>query len=150
MKYLLIVFVTLITFNTSNAQQWLTNFEDAKKQATEENKNILLVFSGSDWCAPCMKLKAEIMKKPGFEAYAKDALVIVNADFPRKKALKQAIGEEIIKQNDALAQKYNKKGYFPHVVLLKPTGEVIGRTGYKNMSPEDYAIHIKELAKTNE
>ena len=150
MKILLVIILSFFLFSISNAQEWHTNFEDAKKIATKENKTIALIFSGSDWCAPCIKLKAKIMKKPGFEKIANDAFVIVNADFPRKKALKNALGEETIKQNDALAEKYNKNGYFPHVVLLKPTGEVIARTGYKNISPEKYASHLQDLVEANE
>ena len=53
------LFTTLICIS-SFAQEWLTDFELAKKQASDKNQHIILVFQGSDWCAPCMKLDKEI------------------------------------------------------------------------------------------
>lgn len=150
MRYLLFVPIFFLLLSSIEAQTWYTNFDEAKKIAKNEGKNILLVFSGSDWCAPCIKLKEEILLKPGFESYAKQALIIMNVDFPRKKSLKEAMGKTTVDQNNALAEKYNKSGYFPHLVILNHEGEVIARTGYKNISPEDYAFLIKELVDANE
>ena len=32
------------------AEGWLTDYEAAKKQAAKEGKDILMDFTGSDWC----------------------------------------------------------------------------------------------------
>ena len=45
---------------TSFAQDWTYDIEKARTQAKKNNKDILLVFSGSDWCAPCIKLDRQI------------------------------------------------------------------------------------------
>jgi L-amino acid N-acyltransferase YncA len=37
-----------------------------------------------------------------------------------------------------LAEKYNKNGSFPLVVLLDKSGKVIGMTGFKNVSAMEY------------
>ena len=51
MKYLM-TFLFLATTAFGYSQNWNTNFDEAKIKAEKENKNILLVFSGSDWCGP--------------------------------------------------------------------------------------------------
>lgn len=64
---------------------WLTDFNKAKIIAKEDNKLILLNFSGSDWCGPCIKLKRDYFGSQTFMDMASEKLVLVNADFPRKK-----------------------------------------------------------------
>jgi thioredoxin-related protein len=99
---------------------WLNNLDQAEKIATTEHKLILLNFSGSDWCIPCMKLRADIFNSDAFTDYAKDNLILVNADFPRKK--KDELSKEQQKENDALAAKYNPDGKFPFTILLDSKG----------------------------
>jgi thioredoxin-related protein len=106
----------LITGLFGYSQNWNTNFEEVKAKATTENKNILLVFSGSDWCGPCMKLEKVVWKSPEFEDEAEKNWVIYKADFPKKKA--NQLSAELTEINNKLAEKYNKSGSFPLVVLL--------------------------------
>ena len=126
---------------TTHAQEWLTNFEEAKQQAQATNRNIVLVFQGSDWCGPCMKLDKNIWSTETFKTYAKDHFVMLQADFPRKRQNK--LSKELEKQNGMLFEKYNKPGSFPYVVVLNAKGKLLGTSGYKVLSVEDY---IKELA----
>lgn len=118
------------------AQNWQTNFEEAKVLAQKENKNIVLVFSGSDWCAPCMKLEKNIWKSSEFQTESLNRWITYKADFPKKKA--NQLSAELTEQNKKLAEKYNKEGNFPLVVLLTPTGKVLGMFGFKNSSPTQY------------
>ena len=118
------------------AQQWLTNFNQAKEIASEEDRVIILVFQGSDWCAPCMKLDKAIWSSQAFQSYAKDHFVMLQADFPRKKA--NQLPEEQQVHNGQLAEIYNQQGYFPLVVILDKEGTVMGKTGFRNLSVEDY------------
>jgi len=126
-----------------NAQEWQTDIEVSKKMAKEKHAKIVLVFQGSDWCAPCMKLDREIWSTEEFKAYAKENYVMLQADFPRKKTNRQS--QELQEKNGKLAEKYNKQGFFPHVVLLDETGKVIGQTGYKKLSPSEYIKHLNSL-----
>jgi len=64
---------------------WNTNFSQAKTQATASHKLILLNFSGSDWCGPCIRMEKELFASTDFKAYADSNLILVNADFPRQK-----------------------------------------------------------------
>jgi thioredoxin-related protein len=142
-KSFAIVLLLMVTFSYS--QNWKTNFEEAKKEATEQNKNILLVFSGSDWCAPCIKLDNVVWKSEAFKTEAEKNWIIYKADFPKKKA--NQLSPELAESNSKLAEKYNKNGSFPLVVLLDKTGKVIGMTGFKNISASEYIQLIHSLEK---
>lgn len=138
---LLLTFVLAIGLTTTlSAQEWTTNLKQAKSKATKENKNIILVFSGSDWCAPCMKLEKQIWESPEFKNEAKEHWVLLKADFPRRRANK--LSKEQTKENEKTAEIYNPNGYFPLVVLINATGKALGKTGYKDLAPKDYIKHL--------
>src|SRR6478609_5571387 len=120
----------------------LTDFKKAKAQAKSENKLILLNFSGSDWCGPCIRLKKDIFERATFVNYADENLVLVNADFPRLK--KNMLSKELQKQNEALADTYNSNGAFPLTLLLDAEGKVLKKwEGLPAMSPEEFTNDIK-------
>ena len=135
-KLIIISFLFFFIAPSVKAQEWLTDFEKASEIANEKDQNIILVFQGSDWCAPCIKLDKEIWSTNEFKMYAKDHFVMIRADFPRKKKNKLETPQQ--QKNNLLAEKYNKQGFFPHVVVLNKKGDVLGRTGYKKVSPSAY------------
>ncbi|MCU4173597.1 thioredoxin family protein [Carboxylicivirga sp. N1Y90] len=118
------------------AQEWHHQIDKVKELAKQENKHILLVFQGSDWCAPCMKLERDVWESEEFKIFATENLVLLKADFPRKK--KNALSKEQITHNEQLAEQYNTQGYFPLVLVLNDDGKVLGSTAYKKLSTEDY------------
>lgn len=126
-----------------HAQEWHTDLAKAKIEAASENKTILLVFQGSDWCAPCIKLDREVWSTELFRNFAKDHYVMLQADFPRKK--NNAVSELLQKKNKALAETYNKTGIFPFVVLLNAKGIVLGETGYLKTDAKGYIQHLEAL-----
>lgn len=142
---LLVVLFALINLSTTFAQNWQTDFTTAKEKASQENKPIVLVFQGSDWCAPCIKLDLEIWSTDTFKAYAKDNYVMLQADFPRKK--KNALSETQTKANAKLAETYNQEGMFPLVVILDKKGNVLGKTSYKKTTPKAYIEEINTFIK---
>ena len=142
-KTILLSLIFMLFSLGSIAQQWQTDFEQAKKMASKEDKMIILVFQGSDWCAPCMKLEREIWSSEEFIDYADKHFIMVKVDFPRKKKNQLSKEEEAI--NSKLAEKINPQGYFPMVVLLNKDEEVLGETGYKKMSPNEYIEHLKSF-----
>lgn len=142
-KTILLSLLIFLWSLSSMAQHWQTDFEEAKQLAAQESKNIILVFQGSDWCAPCMKLEKEIWDSEAFKDYAQEAFIMVKADFPRKKKNQLSKEQETINKN--LAEKFNPQGYFPLVVILNKDAEVLGETGYKKMSPTEYIEHLKSF-----
>ncbi len=146
MKKILIAFVLMfITLGTTTAQKWQTDFAKAKQIATTEKKPIILVFQGSDWCAPCIKLNREIWSTDTFKKYADKNYVMLQADFPRKKI--NSLSEAQTKANAVLAEKYNKQGYFPFVVVLNSEGKVLGESSYKKITPEKYIEELNSFIK---
>lgn len=142
-----IFFSLLIVFLTGGlaAQEWNTSLDTAKKQAQAQDKNIILVFSGSDWCAPCIKLDKNIWQSEPFKAEAAKEWIMVKADFPKKKGNLQS--EDLKAANAVLSEKYNKEGAFPLVVVLDKNGKVLGKTGFKNVSPEEYIKLLHSFEK---
>lgn len=135
-----LLLATVLFFN-SVTPRWVNNLTEAKSQAQKEHKLILLNFSGSDWCIPCMRMHQEVFDTEDFIAYANENLVCVNADFPRKK--KNQLSKEQQQLNDALAERYNNKGAFPYTVLLNENGNVI--TSWDGFYTDGTAKFIQEI-----
>ncbi|MEZ4779028.1 MAG: thioredoxin family protein [Flavobacteriaceae bacterium] len=145
MKNLFLSFLLFLICLQGFSQNWETNFEVAKTKAQEKNLPIILVFQGSDWCAPCIKLDREIWSSEAFKKFAKDHYVMLQADFPRKK--KNALPSDLEVQNKALAEQYNKQGIFPFVAVLDKNGKKLGETGYLKTTPDDYLKHLNSFLK---
>ena len=129
-----------------HAQQWHENYDEALAQAAGEDKPIILVFSGSDWCAPCIRLKKHIFDSDAFKTFAAKHYVLYNADFPRKK--KNQLPQDKLNRNKSLAENYNPKGYFPLVVVLDKNENVLGTTGFvARTKPEKYIKTINKFLK---
>lgn len=126
------------------ATGWQTNFETAKKMAKEQDKLILLNFSGSDWCGPCIRMHREIFGNDEFSRVADSTLIMVNADFPRDK--KHQLSKEQKAHNEALADQYNPSGKFPFTLLLDAEGKIIRSwEGLPSQSAVEFSTEIKQL-----
>jgi len=121
---------------------WMTDFKAALVEAKQQEKPILVDFTGSDWCGWCIRLDKEVFSKAAFLEFANDELILVEIDFPRGK--KQS--ESIKAQNEQLLAKYGVLG-FPTILLLDSNGQTIGKTGYRPGGPEAYVEHIKEIVE---
>src|SRR5436853_7730253 len=142
MRFLLMTILSGLLF-TSNT--WETDFAKAKQNAQADHKLIVLNFSGSDWCGPCIRLHKEIFESNAFANYASDHLVLLNADFPRLK--KNQLSKEQQEKNDQLADVYNKEGKFPLTLLLSPEGKVLKTwEGFPQISPEVFTEQVKDAA----
>lgn len=139
----LVIIIVLFSFSMAFAQDWTTNFKEAKIKAGVKSKKIVLVFSGSDWCAPCIKLDKTVWQSEVFKLAAVENWVLVKADFPKKKT--NLLSDEQTKNNKALAEKYNPEGSFPKVVVLNSDGKVLGILGYEKISAEAYTTKLKAL-----
>ena len=145
MKKYFIISALILVFGSVHAQKWQTDFKKATELSAQENKPIVLVFSGSDWCAPCMKLEKEIWSTADFINYSNEHYILLKADFPRKS--KNTVDAQQKEANKQLAEKYNKGGFFPLVVVLDKQGKVYGSLGYKKVSPKEYIGLIDAMVK---
>jgi thioredoxin-related protein len=144
MKLLTILFVASLLSTVT----WLGDFNGAVATAAKENKLIVINFSGSDWCGPCIRLRHEILESSTFENYAKEHLVLVRADFPRQK--KNQLDAAQIKRNEALADKYNPDGKFPFTLLVNKNGKVLKEwDGFPNESPDKFVADINAVVNAS-
>ena len=118
-----LLFLSLAVFLSATDPFWSTDFKAAKQEATHSGKWILINFSGSDWCIPCIRMEKEIFKATSFSEYASKNLVLVKADFPRLK--KNKLSPEQAALNEELAGVYNPHGKFPFTILLDKEGKVL-------------------------
>jgi thiol-disulfide isomerase/thioredoxin len=102
---------------------------------------VLLDFTGSDWCGPCIEMAKEVFSKPAFLNYAKANLILVEVDYPRRKKLP----EKVAKQNEHLAFQYDiERSGYPTVVLLSPDGKILNQLeGYGGQGPADIIAWIE-------
>ncbi|MHC4777279.1 MAG: thioredoxin family protein [Planctomycetota bacterium] len=114
---------------------WITDFEEAKAAAKAAGKDLLVNFSGSDWCGWCIKLDKEVFSQAEFLSAAKKNFILCNLDFPRKKA------DPHKEKNSKISQAYGVGG-FPTVILLDPQGRIYGRTGYEKGGAASYITHL--------
>ena len=128
-----------ITF--AGGEGWSSDFAAAKKEAVESKKDLLMDFTGSDWCGWCIKLNEEVFSKEPFKTGVKDKFVLVEVDFPKDKS---KLSEATVKQNEELREKYGIKGY-PTILLADADGKPFAATGYQKGGPEEYVKHLDEL-----
>lgn len=130
----------LLSLGAQAGEGWLTDYDDAVKKAKAENKQVLMDFTGSDWCGWCIKLKKEVFDTPEFQKYAAENLVLLEVDFPRNKP--QTPKEK--KDNEKLAEKYKIEGY-PTIIVLNDKEKQIGQLGYMPGGPAAFIAALKKL-----
>jgi len=134
----------------ASGEKWFTDMKKAMslaqasdpKNPQEKSKDLLIHFTGSDWCIWCKRLDDEIFSKEAFQKYAHKNFILVSLDFPRKKQLPEALK----KQNEEWLQKLHVTG-FPTVFLTDAKGRPYAKTGYRRGGAEEYVKHLQELVK---
>lgn len=96
-----------LTDSAKKNGDWYLYIDDAKAESDKTGKPILANFTGSDWCGWCIRLKNEVFVTPEFKKWAKDNVVLLELDFPRKSQLP----EDLKQQNASLQQAFQVRGY---------------------------------------
>ena len=133
--------VVLVSSQASVPEGWLSDFEKAKSEAASSKRDLLLDFTGSDWCSWCIRLRKEVFDLPAFKEAAPKDFVLVELDFPQDAA---RVTPEIRKQNEALQATYSVKGY-PTIYLTDAAGKPYAQTGYQKGGAEEYLKHLAGL-----
>jgi len=123
--------------------QWIQNFAEAKAKAKAEKKDLLIDFTGSDWCIWCKRLDKEVFAEEGFQKEIQKGFILVKLDFPQDKSLVTA---EIQKQNEQLQKDWSIEG-FPTIFLADAEGRPYAQTGYQKGGGDEYLKHVAELSK---
>ena len=120
------------------AEGWLTDMDAAKKEAAEQKKDLMIEFTGSDWCPPCMQLRANVFSKPDFQKEAQKNFVLLELDYPRGKEQ----SAEMKAANQKLAEQYGVTG-FPTVVFADASGKSFGVL-WGNAQGRRYKSHAEQ------
>lgn len=139
----LITAVSLLasSFSFAGGEGWTSDFAAAKAQAAKEGKDLLIDFTGSDWCGWCIKLNEEVFQHDPFKKGVADKFVLVELDYPQDKS---KLKPETIAQNKELQALYEPQG-FPTILLTDAKGKPYAQTGYQKGGPEAYVKHLDEL-----
>lgn len=121
---------------------WYADFDKAAEQARKEKKDLLVDFTGSDWCGWCKKLDKEVFSQPEFLEAAHKQYVLVALDFPHADDVKAKVPNPA--RNEELQAKYGVRG-FPTILLVTPDGDVFGQTGYQPGGAASYVEHLAKL-----
>lgn len=148
MKKILILFLLPLFLNAQadfdavKESKWLTDFDKAMKIAKKDDKNILVYFTGSDWCPPCKVLKKDLFDSSEF-AEISDNYVLLYIDIPKNVDL---LSTEQMKHNKELLRKYNKKGVFPLLKIVNAQEKELDEYSGYSMNGE-ISYHLKMLQK---
>jgi thiol-disulfide isomerase/thioredoxin len=142
-KYILIFsFLGLNLFSQSRSN----SFSQIEIESKETNKPVILIFSGIDWCAPCIKMEKEIFNTEYFKNNSSNFLIYF-AKFPRRS--KNKLDLKLQEENKILAEKYNKQGVFPKIVIFNEDLKVIKELYYENTTPEEFVKKINSILNEN-
>ena len=151
MNKIIITFVLVLGAMSMHAQElkWETNIDKAMEVSNKTKKPMLLFFTGSDWCGWCIRLQKEVLQTPEFAKWAKDNVVLVELDFPRKTPQ----SDDIKQQNQGLQQAFQVRGY-PTIWLVngskidgKVNFEQFGSTGYVAGGPSVWIETANQILK---
>ncbi len=137
--------LTVVVALTSSAfaktpQGWVTGVEDSIALAEKEKKNVMMLFTGSDFCPPCILMEKKVFSKKEFVEKASKDFILVFIDFPEGD-------EALAKSNAKYETKYKAEGY-PQVVVLDPAAKEIGRFWAEEYPGVD--VFLKKLDEVKE
>lgn len=128
-----------------SAEAWVTDYSSAVETAKREGKDLLLVFTGTEWIEMCRLFERDILNQPAFMETAGTRFVMVKLDFPPEKALGKPVPQELMLLRDA----YRVKG-FPTLVMTDPEGRPFGINGYQPIAAAAYAKVVEDTSKAQE
>ena len=129
-------------FEVVKDSKWLTDYENALNEAKKESKNVLVYFTGSDWCPPCKMLKTDLFDSAEFKALSEE-YVLLYVDMPRNREL---LSPEQMAHNKEVMGKYNKKGVFPLLKIVNAKGNALDEYSGYSMNGE-IQYHLELLNK---
>src|SRR5690606_14373712 len=124
------------------SQEWISDLSMALRQASAQNKEVLLYFSVPDACTACEKLEEKVFSSPTWLSFAKENFVLAKPSFEASASFASKA------ENLLIVEKYNKDGFFPFVVILDKNGKIVGKTGnYNDEHPDAYIAMLESISR---
>ena len=124
-----------------------TSVEAALPQAQKEGRDIMLEFTGKEWCPPCIHLRTKILETAEFEKAVGDKYVLVEVIFPRLPSAVAAIPEEQRNANEKLLAHHRIETGLPTVLLLDAQGYPYAQVAGARRTTADYLKALEEAAQ---
>jgi YHS domain-containing protein/thioredoxin-related protein len=108
---------------------WLTDFDQARREAQRLNRPILCHF-GAKWCAPCQKMERSVLNQPAVLQQLQATVVPVKID---------------VNEHPEIAQRFGVES-FPTDVFLEPSGaRMVESTGFQTQ--DEYIAMLSRASR---
>ena len=145
MTTMLILLFSLIAFPvTQEKEKTFTSVEEFIHQSERSQLQPAILFTGSDWCKPCILLEKEVLQRRDFTEVIADHILLYRADFPYHA--KNKLPKVTENFNRLVADMYNEDGIFPLLVILDKEQEVMAKIGYAPSKGPDHFITTLKAA----
>lgn len=108
-----------ITMVASAIEGWEVTMDAALAKAKSEKKPMLALFTGSEWCPPCIMMNKEVFGKKEFAQKAGKKFVLAFIDIRKE-------GNELSAESQKVVGTYKVRG-FPTVILFTEEGKEFER-----------------------
>lgn len=147
---LLVLFFASLSFYTeaqrkAKIKTWFSNYDEAIAYTKQSKLPLLVIFAGTDWCEPCMALKKYVLNTDRFQEYYPTRFGILYLEFPVKE--KNKLPEPVFKHNEELAKKYNPNGYFPNLVFIDASGNLLAAFSYNYLTTNRFIRECDQILK---
>ena len=138
---------TLTIYSQTSTPNWYTDISIASETAVAENKPMLILFTGSDWCSWCIRLQREVFSRESFTTWSKQNVILVEIDFPKYKEQP----DNIVQQNKLLQEQFGIQGYptvwFVTVNKIDDTivTTLLGQSGYIPGGPQSWIDNANSI-----
>lgn len=144
---LFLLIFTLTIYSQTSTPNWYTDISIASETAVAENKPMLILFTGSDWCSWCIRLQREVFSRESFTTWSKQNVILVEIDFPKYKEQP----DNIVQQNKLLQEQFGIQGYptvwFVTVNKIDDTivTTLLGQSGYIPGGPQSWIDNANSI-----
>lgn len=115
----LTILILLIGYGAQAQIMKYKKWDHAVEVSKRDNKDILIILTGKEWCAPCKVLKNNVLKTEQFNEYADSRFVVFEIDLSKSDLSR--LNSRTNKIYEEFSEKYNATA-FPSLILVNNQG----------------------------
>lgn len=140
MKYSFLFAMCLSTFFAQAGEiSWLPTIQETEQVAQQQQRDVYLLFTGTDWCPACQHLHDNILTSDSFADWTKDKFVPAEQIMPRKPVATEPNIVELY----ALMKKYHVDS-FPTAVICTPDMRPYAKIMSSAATPQEYIKRMED------